>query len=133
MHRPRAAGAAVLACRMAERTGTSCQLVHATPDVLASADVPGNDPYRRVMLEEARTSILAALAEAVPVWLLDTLTVRLGGAPVVLQRVAAERGAEHTESRRPGAGRGRGRGGRGVTPPRRARPGPSRCRAGKAA
>jgi nucleotide-binding universal stress UspA family protein len=91
---PEAAGAAVFACRMAERTGTSCQLVHATPDVLASADVPGNDPYRRVMLEEARTSILAALAEAVPVRLLDTLTVRLGGAPVVLQRVAAERGAE---------------------------------------
>lgn len=91
---PEAAGAAAFACRMAERAGTSCHLVHATPDVLASIDIPANDPYRRVILEEARSSIVAALADAVPVPLLDTLTVRLGGTPDVLRQVAAERGAE---------------------------------------
>lgn len=91
---PEAAGAAAFACRMAERAGTSCQLAHATPDVLASADVPENDPYRRVILEEARASIVATLADAVPVRLLDALAVRLGGTPAVLQRVAAELGAE---------------------------------------
>src|SRR5260370_33828223 len=91
---PEAAGAAAFACRLAERAGTSCRLVHATPDVLASADVPQNDPYRQVILDEARSSIVAALADAGPVQLLDTLTVRLGGTPAVLQRVAAELGAE---------------------------------------
>src|SRR5260370_4665319 len=91
---PEAAGAAAFACRLAERAGTSCRLVHATPDVLASADVPQNDPYRQVILDEARSSIVAALADAVPVQLLDTLTVRLGGTPAGLQRVAAELGAE---------------------------------------
>jgi nucleotide-binding universal stress UspA family protein len=91
---PEAAAAAAFACPMAERAGTSCQLVHATPDVLASADVPENDLYRRVILEEARASIVAALADAVPTQLLDTLTVRLGDSPVVLQRVATELGAE---------------------------------------
>src|SRR5260370_23672222 len=91
---PEAAGAAAFACRLAERAGTSWRLVHATPAVLASADVPQNDPYRQVILDEARSSIVAALADAVPVQLLDTLTVRLGGTPAVLQRVAAELGAE---------------------------------------
>ncbi len=64
---PEAAKAAAFAIGLAERAGTTCQVVHAAPDVLASAAVP-------------------AVGEA--------LTVRIGTAPVVLKRAVAALGAE---------------------------------------
>lgn len=91
---PEAAGAAAFACRIAERAGTTCQLVHATSDVLAPADVPHNEFYRHTLLDEARATIIAALAGAVARQRLDTLTVRLGAAPRVLEQAATQLGAE---------------------------------------
>jgi nucleotide-binding universal stress UspA family protein len=91
---PEAAGAAAFACRIAERAGTTCQLVHATPDVLAPAEVPQTEFYRHRLLDEARATMIAALAGAVPRQRLDTLTVRLGGAPRVLEQAATQLGAE---------------------------------------
>jgi nucleotide-binding universal stress UspA family protein len=86
---PEAASAAAFGCWMAERAGTTCQLVHATRDVLASADVPENRRYRHAVREDARTEIRAALRDAVPAPLLENLSIRIGPTPEVLKRAVA--------------------------------------------
>jgi nucleotide-binding universal stress UspA family protein len=91
---PEAAQAATFAGRAAERAGTSCRLVHATRDVLASAEVPENDRYRQGLVDQAQAEVAVALRAAVPAPLLDTLSVRIGRASVVLKQVATALGAE---------------------------------------
>jgi nucleotide-binding universal stress UspA family protein len=89
-----AAAAAAFALRAAERAGTTCHLVHATRDTLASPQAPEGDRYRNALLQQARAQLVAVLREAVPPQALNTLAVRLGSAPRVLKDVAADCGAE---------------------------------------
>src|SRR5438034_212383 len=91
---PEAAHAAAFAMGAAERAGTTCHSVHAARDVLATADVPANRPYRQALMEQARGEIRAALADAVPAAGLKTLSVRIGAAPVALKGAVAALGAE---------------------------------------
>jgi len=91
---PEAAHAAAFAMGAAERAGTTCHIVHAARDVLATADVPANRPYRQALMEQARGEIRAALADAVPAAGLKTLSVRIGAAPVALKGAVAALGAE---------------------------------------
>ncbi len=91
---PEAAHAAAFAIALAKRAGTTCQIMHAAPDVLASAEVPDNDRYRHALVEQAGGEIRAALADGVPAAVGETLSVRIGAAPVVLKRAVAAFGAE---------------------------------------
>src|SRR2546425_864552 len=91
---PEAAYAAAFAIGVSERAGTTCHIVHAARDVLASADVPANKPYRQALIEQARDEIRAALADVVPAAGRETLSVRIGAAPVVLKDAVAALGAE---------------------------------------
>ncbi|HYT05433.1 MAG TPA: universal stress protein [Gemmatimonadales bacterium] len=91
---PEAGEAALFAYRTAERAGTTCQLVHATRDVLASADVPENGRYRRALIDEAWTRVQEALRGNVPAELLDRLIVRLGPTAAVLKQAVEHLNAE---------------------------------------
>jgi len=91
---PEAAHAAAFAIGVAERAGTTCYIVHAARDVLASAEVPENERYRDALVEQARGEIGAGLADAVPATVRETLSVRIGAAPVVLKGTVAALGAE---------------------------------------
>src|SRR6266540_472066 len=91
---PEAAEAVTFASRMAERARTTCRLVHALRDVLASADVPENADYRRELVEQARGQLTAALGHALPAPVLQTVTVRIGTPAVALKKAATELGAE---------------------------------------
>src|SRR6266516_1938318 len=91
---PEAAHAVAFAIGVAERAGTTCQIVHAARDVLASADVPANQQYRQALIEQARGEIRTSLADAVPATGRETLSVRIGAAPVVLKGAVAALGAE---------------------------------------
>jgi nucleotide-binding universal stress UspA family protein len=91
---PEAARAAAFAVAVAERAGTTCQIVHAARDVLASAEVPENGGYRHALVAQARDEIRAALTDAVRPGVLKTISVRIGAAPVVLKEAVAALGAE---------------------------------------
>src|SRR2546423_6509129 len=92
---PEAAGAAGFACRMARVAGTSCHLVHGAPDLWASVGVDeGVGELRGVSLDAVRAHLTATLEDVVPRDLVDTMTVRLGPAAVVLKQAATDLGAE---------------------------------------
>ena len=92
---PEAAGAAGFACRMARVAGTSCHLVHGAPDVWASIGVDeGVGELRGVSLDAVRAHLTATFEDVVPRDLVDTMTVRLGPAAVVLKQAATDLGAE---------------------------------------
>src|SRR5438477_1448081 len=92
---PEAAGAAGFACRMARVAGTSCHLVHGARDVWASVGVDeGVGELRGVSLDAVRAHLTATLEDVVPRDLVDTMTVRLGPAAVVLKQAVTDLGAE---------------------------------------
>ncbi|HYL22170.1 MAG TPA: universal stress protein [Gemmatimonadales bacterium] len=91
---PASAQAASFAALLAERAGTACQLVHATPDAIGSLQAPDANRYRFALLEQARAQVVAALRDRVSAKLLDQLTVRLGATPVVLRQLVSTLGAE---------------------------------------
>jgi nucleotide-binding universal stress UspA family protein len=91
---PEAAAAAGFACRLAERAGTRCELVHATRDPLGSFEAPEIARYRHALLDQARASIRATLREVVPPSALGQLTVQLGPTATVLKERATAAGAE---------------------------------------
>jgi nucleotide-binding universal stress UspA family protein len=90
-----AAGAAVFAADAAQRAGTTCYLVHATPDVLASVPGPADDRYPYEWLnEQARARVAAAHGSRLPAAMFETLIVRWGKPAAVLSEAVAELGAE---------------------------------------
>ena len=89
-----AAEAAAFASRVATRAGTTCHLVHATPDAVSWAETPEFATYRRALIEQARTQVVRSLEPLVPANALATLAARCGATPVVLRQFAADLGAE---------------------------------------
>ncbi|HYT71813.1 MAG TPA: universal stress protein [Gemmatimonadales bacterium] len=89
-----AAGAAAFAWRLAERAGTSCQLVHATRDALASLQAPEIWRYRSAVADEALRRVAEALRGKLPAPLLEKLIVWLGPTAAVLKQAVASAGAE---------------------------------------
>jgi nucleotide-binding universal stress UspA family protein len=90
-----AAGAAVFAAGAAQRVATTCYLVHATNDVLASVPGPEDDRYPYARLNrQACAGVAAALGSRVPASVLETLTVRWGSPAAVLNGAVAALGAE---------------------------------------
>jgi nucleotide-binding universal stress UspA family protein len=90
-----AAGAAVFAADAAQRVATTCYLMHASGDVLASVPGPADDRYPYVYLNEhARARVAAALGSRVPAAALEALTVRWGKPAAVLSDAVAALGAE---------------------------------------
>lgn len=95
---PESARAAVTGSAIAEAAGTTCYLVHAVPDYWATPSVPQHSysiaELNSTAIAHARTLVAGTLEAKVPSRLLHTLEVRVGRAPIVLAKVAAERGAE---------------------------------------
>ena len=94
---PEAAGAAVVAHRIARAAAENCHLVHATRDVWAPFAAVGEpkqvQEMQRLQLAVARHQVTEALRSGVAPELLEGLDVRLGPAAVVLQAAARDRGA----------------------------------------
>lgn len=95
---PESVRAAVMGSVIAERAGTTCQLVHAAPDYWTAASVPelGIDVAEldRATVEHARTLITSSLSGNVPPALLEALEIRIGRAPVVVAEAAHRLDAE---------------------------------------
>lgn len=93
-----AAAAAAVAWRIAQRAGTTCQLVHATRDAwaaLTAADLPerlGELDY--FLLQQAREQVALSLGLKVPAELVTNLKVINGKAPLVINEAAVQAGAE---------------------------------------
>lgn len=93
-----AAGAAAFAWQIAQRAGSSCQLVHATRDAwaaLTAADLPermGELDY--FLIQQAREQVARSLGLRVPADLVSALKVVNGKPPIVLNDVAVQAGAE---------------------------------------
>ncbi len=88
-----AAAAAALACRLARLTGTQCRLVHATRDVwapLAAVEATQVNEMQRLLQAVARQQVTEVLRGHASPEVIDTLDVRLGHAPVVLQQAIEE-------------------------------------------
>ena len=91
---PEAASAAAFASRMADMAGTTCHLVHSARDVWAAVPVDeGVDELKHALIDNVRADIRTAL-KGVDQALIESLTVRLGRAPVVLRGAVSELGAE---------------------------------------
>ena len=93
-----AAAAAALAWRIAQRAGTTCQLVHATRDAwaaLTAADLPERlGELDFFLLQQAREQVALSLGLKVPAELVANLKIVNGRAPIVLNDVATQTGAE---------------------------------------
>ena len=90
--------AAALGWKIAQAARAPCRLVHAMADVWTVDGVPEVPTYSpelaRVLEENARTQLTAALSEALPSAVVAELEIRVGRAPLVLREVAREVGAQ---------------------------------------
>jgi len=95
---PESAWAAALGADIAQRAGTSCQLAHATRDIvsaLALAELPENaQEFAAAQTAQAREQVLHGMWGVVPTALLERIVIRAGRPAVVLKDVAREVGAE---------------------------------------
>ncbi len=95
---PESAWAAALGADIAQRGSTTCQLVHATRDVvsaLALAELPlGAEEFAAAQLAHAREQVLHGAQGVVPTALLERIVVRAGRPAIALKDVAREVGAE---------------------------------------
>jgi nucleotide-binding universal stress UspA family protein len=95
---PESAWAAALGADIAQRAGTTCQLAHATRDVvsaLALAELPENaEEFAAAQMAHAREQVLHGMWGVVPPAVLERTVVQVGRPAVVLKDVARELGAE---------------------------------------
>ncbi len=95
---PSSLRAAALGWQIAQATGASCRFVHVVPDLWTAAtpdQMPLYSPeLARLVEEDARAQLTAALAEAVPGAARSSLEIRVGRAPLALRDAAREYGAE---------------------------------------
>jgi nucleotide-binding universal stress UspA family protein len=96
---PAAVDAVRMAWQLAQATGVSCRLVHATPEAWTVPTVPHSfsarpDAVNAATRQAARTVVFDVLAGQVPDLLLTGLDVRTGRAAAVLRDAAAELDAE---------------------------------------
>lgn len=94
---PEAAGAAMVAYRIARAATEDCDLIHAVPDAWAPFAAVGSSEQvretQRLQLAVGQYHVTEALRGRVAPELLDRVDVRLGPAAVVLQDAVRERGA----------------------------------------
>jgi nucleotide-binding universal stress UspA family protein len=95
---PESAWAAAVGADIAQRAGTSCQLVHATRDIvsaLALAEVPERaEELVAAQTAQARERVLHSMRGVVPTALLERINIRTGRPAVVLKDSVRELGAE---------------------------------------
>ena len=93
---PEAAAAAAVAWMIAQKAGTTCQLVHATRDAwaaLTAADLPerfGELDY--FLIQQAREQVAQSLGLKLPAEIVAGLKVANGRAPMVLNDAVAQAG-----------------------------------------
>lgn len=95
---PEAAWAAALGADLAQIAGTTCQLVHASREVVSAAalaELPERaEEFTAAQVEQARERVLHGLWGVVPTPLLEHIAIRVGRPAVVLKDVVGEVGAD---------------------------------------